>query len=164
MYRAARNLASQPADAEDLVHDTYVRAFAAFERARIETEADCRAWLSSIMLNIFRDRCRRQRRTPEAQIGGDAIPVAEAPGGSPADRAQDRRLAAAVRRAIDELPPEVKPVVVLFFAHQMSYKEIAAAVDCPVGTVMSRLYRGRRSLRESLRDQAPISGKNAGTG
>ena len=98
------------------------------------------------------NRWRRNSRGPEA------------PGGSPADRAQDRRLAAAVRRAIDELPPEVKPVVVLFFAHQMSYKEIAAAVGCPVGTVMSRLYRGRRSLRESLRDQAPISGKNAGTG
>ena len=164
MYQAARNLASQPADAEDLVHDTYVRAFAAFERARIETEADCRAWLSRIMLNIFRDQCRRRRRTPEVQTGEIVVPVAEEPGADPADRIQSRLFVAAVRRAINELPPEVKPVVVLFFAHQMSYKEIAVAVDCPVGTVMSRLYRGRRLLRESLSDRAPLGRKNAGDG
>ncbi len=151
LYRTARRLVAQPADAEDLVQDTYLKAFMAYERADIRGEADCRAWLARIMTNTFYDHCRRRKRTPES----DVVSLAAARADEPAAWAEARQFAAAAQSAIAELPPEVRLVVVLFFSQEMTYKEIAMAVDCPLGTVMSRLYRGRRLLRQSLKDHAP---------
>ena len=158
LYRAAYRLAGQPADAEDLVHDTYVKAFAAYDRADIRGEADCRAWLTRIMVNTYRDRYRRHQRSPEVQRSpeeAEVMSIEGAPLADPAARAEDSQFARAAEEAIDGLPEDLRIVVVLFFSQEMSYREIAEAVDCPVGTVMSRLYRGRRLLRERLQDHAP---------
>ena len=167
LYRTAYRLAGQPADAEDLVHDTYVKAYAAYDRADIRGEADCRAWLTRIMVNNYRDRYRRRRRSPEVQGVPKETEVRSidgAPYADPLARAEDSQFARAAKAAIDELPEDLRIVVVLFFSQELSYREIAEAVGCPVGTVMSRLYRGRRLLRERLRDHAPDGRAAPGAG
>ena len=140
------------------MHDTYVKAFAAYDRADIRGEADCRAWLTRIMVNTYRDRYRRYRRSPVVAREFDEADVMSldgAPRADPAARAEDSQFARAARAAIDGPPEDLRLVVVLFFTQEMTYREIAEAVDCPLGTVMSRLYRGRRMLRERLKEHAP---------
>jgi RNA polymerase sigma-70 factor (ECF subfamily) len=154
LHRAARRLSAQPADAEDLVHDTYVKAFQAFPTVDLHDDAACRAWLLRIMTNTYRDRYRRQARSPE--IAGspdldrlDGAAVCPEPG--PDRHLESKRFAEAADAAIACLPPEVRWVVVLFFIEELSYGEIAEITQCPTGTVMSRLWRGRRLLRQALR-------------
>jgi RNA polymerase sigma-70 factor (ECF subfamily) len=154
LYRAARRLTTQPADAEDLVHDTYVKAFQAFPTVDLRDDAACRAWLLRIMTNTYRDWYRRRVRSPELSGSTDldrlhgAVPCHE-PG--PDRRLESKRLAEAADAAIARLPPEVRLAVVLFFIEELSYREIGEIAQCPTGTVMSRLWRGRRFLREALR-------------
>lgn len=153
LHRAARRLAAQPADAEDLVHDTYVRAFQVFPTVDLRSDAACRAWLLRIMTNIFRDRYRRLARSPEVAGSTHLDLVHESsqwgePG--PDRRLESKRFAEAADAAIARLPPEVRLVVVLFFIEELSYREIAEIAQCPPGTVMSRLWRGRPFLRRAL--------------
>lgn len=153
LYRAARRLTVQPADAEDLVHDTYVKAFSSFSGVDLRDEASCRAWLLRIMANTYRDRYRRRMRSPEVadstylDRADDATPSRE-PG--PERHLESKRFAEAADTAIAGLPPEARLVVVLFFIEELSYREIADIAQCPTGTVMSRLWRGRRLLRQAL--------------
>ena len=154
LHRAARRLSAQPADAEDLVHDTYVKAFQAFPTVELRDDAACRAWLLRIMTNTYRDRYRREARSPEVAGSVDldrldgAAPSRE-PG--PDRLLESKCFAEAADAAIARLPPEVRLVVVLFFIEQLSYREIGEIAQCPTGTVMSRLWRGRRFLRQALR-------------
>jgi RNA polymerase sigma-70 factor (ECF subfamily) len=155
LYRAARRLTAHPADAEDLVHDTYIKAFTAYGTADLRDEAACRAWLFRIMTNTYRDRYRRMARSPEVawsplleEIDGCMWSSRE-PG--PEARLDYKRFVQAADVAIASLPVEVRLVVVLFFVEELSYREIAEIAQCPVGTVMSRLWRGRRMLRQQLR-------------
>jgi RNA polymerase sigma-70 factor, ECF subfamily len=154
LHRAARRLSAQLADAEDLVHDTYVKAFQAFPTVELRDDAACRAWLLRIMTNTYRDRYRREARSPEVAGSVDldrldgAVPCRE-PG--PDRRLESKCFAEAADAAIARLPAEVRLVVVLFFIEELSYREIAEIAQCPIGTVMSRLSRGRRFLRQALR-------------
>lgn len=155
LYRTARRLTAQPADADDLVQDTYVKAFRAFATVDVTDGAACRAWLLRIMTNTYRDRYRRQVRALEVagsdylDEGDDDALRSHEP--LPDTHLEYKRFAQAADAAIAGLPPEVRLVVVLFFFEGLSYREIAEIVQCPVGTVMSRLWRGRRSLRQALR-------------
>jgi RNA polymerase sigma-70 factor (ECF subfamily) len=157
LYRAARALTGNGADAEDLVHDAYVKAFLAFREGEFNSMDSCRAWLFRIMINTYRDQYRRQARKPEVELvvstedrSGDAPWAADTPG--PDLLVEAGFLREAIREAVNSLPPEVRVVVVLFFIEEMKYREIADIASCPIGTVMSRLARGREMLRAALSD------------
>ncbi len=168
LYRTARRLTRDPADAEDLVQDTYVKAFQAFDNADLQSEEACRAWLFRIMVNAYRDRYRRRQRSPEVQpFDGEherdenVIEAAVSPEPDPEARVGQKHLAEAAQAAIDQLSPEVRLVVTLFLVEGFAYKDIATIAECPIGTVMSRLFRGRRRLQELL--QAHRDGATLGT-
>jgi RNA polymerase sigma-70 factor (ECF subfamily) len=157
LYRAARALTGSAADAEDLVQDAYIKGFLAFREGEFVTLGSCRAWLFRIMVNIFRDQYRRRQRRPELELvvleedletAGDLVLASDAPG--PDLLVEASFLRVAIDAAIQALPPEIRIVVTLFFVEQMKYREIAAIADCPIGTVMSRLARGRERLQTAL--------------
>jgi RNA polymerase sigma-70 factor (ECF subfamily) len=157
LYRGARALTGSAADAEDLVQDAYIKAFLAFREGEFRGIEACRAWLFRIMVNSFRDQCRRRLRGPtlelavlqeDAETTGDADLASDAPG--PDLLVEASLLREAIEAAVRALPPEVRIVVILFFIEEMKYREIAAIVDCPIGTVMSRVARGRRLLQAAL--------------
>ena len=165
LYRTARRLTREPDDAEDLVQDTYVKAFNAFDRAALQSDDACRAWLYRIMVNTYRDEYRRRQRSPEIQpFAGEherednVIEAAVSPEPDPETRVGQKRFAEAAEDAMASLSPEVRLVTTLFLVEGLAYKEIADIADCPIGTVMSRLSRGRRRLQELLsahRDATP---------
>jgi RNA polymerase sigma-70 factor (ECF subfamily) len=154
LYRVAWRLVIDPSAAEDLVQETYLRALGARDGFSLE-EYGIRPWLLRIMHNLFVSRAQRPGRQPiamdDAQLDAaerstpDTLPI------DPASfDAMDQRLVA----ALDELPPEYGSVLMLWAVEDMSYKEIAVALDIPVGTVMSRLHRARRRLAAQLRPMA----------
>jgi RNA polymerase sigma-70 factor (ECF subfamily) len=157
LYRAARALAGNQADAEDLVQDAYIKGFLAFREREFTSVASCRAWLFRIMVNTFRDHYRRRARMPEMELvvregdsagtDGDTLAI-DTPG--PDLLVEANFLRDAIEEAVRSLPPEVRIVVTLFFIEEMKYREIAEVVDCPVGTVMSRVARGRQILQATL--------------
>lgn len=166
LYRVARRLTEQQADAEDLVHDTFIKAFQAYPSANLRSAKDFRAWLFKIMVNTYRDLYRRRLRScevgpvPHTGDGAewDFIELAQSLEPSPQVRLEYKRFAEAAQVVIGELPPEVRLVVTLFFVEGMTYQEIAQVADCPIGTVMSRLWRGRQVLRRRLQSfVAPLS-------
>jgi RNA polymerase sigma-70 factor (ECF subfamily) len=157
LYRAARALTGSKADAEDLVHDAYIKAFLAFRDGEFRSAESCRAWLFRIMVNTFRDRHRRQLRRPEVELvvfeEGPAGPdgVAEATGTlTPETLVEARFLRDAITQAVAALPPEVRIAATLFFIEEMKYRDIAVVTGCPIGTVMSRIARGRHLLQGAL--------------
>lgn len=157
LYRTARRLTRDRADAEDLVQDTYVKAFQAFDRADLQSEEACRAWLFRIMVNAYRDRYRRRQRSPEVltfdgehEREENVIEAAISPEPDPEIRLGRKHFAEAAQAAMASLSPEVRLVVTLFLVEGFAYKDIADIADCPIGTVMSRLSRGRRRLQELL--------------
>ena len=157
LYRTARRLTRDASDADDLVNDTYVKAFQAFDRAELRSEDACRAWLFRIMINTYRDRYRRRQRSPEQlAMRGERerentvieSAVSHEPG--PDVQLGHKLFSEAAQAAIASLSPEVRLVVTLFFVEGLTYRAIAEVADCPIGTVMSRLSRGRRRLQELL--------------
>jgi RNA polymerase sigma-70 factor (ECF subfamily) len=158
LYAAALRLTRQPADAEDLVQDTLLRAFAAW--GRFEPGSNCRAWLLRILTNSFINNYRRRRRhqrfaseRPDdamAALYGD-VPRAE---GDPARALLTHRLGDEVTAALSRLADDYRQVVELADLHGVRYRDIAAALDLPIGTVMSRLFRARRQLEHELADFA----------
>jgi RNA polymerase sigma-70 factor (ECF subfamily) len=158
LYGTALRLTRNPVDAEDLVQDTLFRAYAGF--ARFEPGTNLRAWLHRILTNSFLNTCRQQRRSPQRASGSDlqdwqlARAATDAPAGL---RAADAEVLAHIpddrlTRALRELPEEQRVVVYLAGVEGYAYREIAAIMGTPTGTVMSRLHRARRRLRERLRD------------
>ena len=157
LYRAARALTGNESDAEDLVHDAYIKGFLAFREGEFTSVASCRAWLFRIMVNTFRDHYRRRARMPEVELvtdeedspgtDGGAL-AAEAPG--PDVVVEAAFLRTAIVQAVCALPPEVRIAVTLFFVEGMKYREIAEVAGCPIGTVMSRVARGRQLLQAKL--------------
>jgi RNA polymerase sigma-70 factor (ECF subfamily) len=171
LTRIARGLARNPADAEDLVHDACVKALTAEETAKFESEANLCAWLNRILINTYRDQYRRSQRSPlrshdyHATSDG-SINVYELVASheqSPLDCMQNYDSSSAIEHAFAALPPEVRVVTVLFLVSELSYKEIADITDCPMGTVMSRLSRGRRLLRNTLSEFDPRENTTAVT-
>lgn len=155
LHHLARHLVRDRAQAEDLVQETYARAFRALPR--MEPGSGSRAWLCRILRNAHLDACRRERRSP---FDRDASPADAAERARPADGAlrgdaELEMLRAVVAREISsalQRLPEGARLVVLLDAEGFSEEEIAEAMDCPAGTVKSRLSRGRAELRELLAD------------
>lgn len=164
VYRFALRLASEPDQANDLVQDTYLRAWNAWDQFTVGTNA--KSWLFTICRNLFLrqvERGKRQRSTVEEQSpreatpsGGDIVnPLWTAssqkdPEGAFFDSIVDDE----VLRAIDDLPEEYRTAVVMSDVEGLPYAEIAEAMGVPVGTVKSRLFRGRRQLQRELYDFA----------
>lgn len=145
--RLARHLlAGRPADAEDLVQEAMLRAYTAYPR--FEPGTNLRAWLFRIVRNAYVDRLRRQGRESEL-AGGDVAPEEVALEEFRAEAARTRR-EADVEAALAQLPGELRLALLLVDGEGMRYDEAAAVMDCPVGTVRSRLHRGRRLLRQRL--------------
>lgn len=142
----ALRLSRSPATAEDLVQDTVERAirFA----AHYEPGTNLRAWVHQILFSVFVTRCRRSRRERNAL---DVLATDPCAWTAPEGRAEMHALSPGVRRALSTLPPCFRDVVVLVDLEEMSYKDAAARLSVPVGTVMSRLHRGRKLLAEALR-------------
>ena len=157
LYRAARALTGSVADAEDRVQDAYIKAFLAFREGEFRSMGSCRAWLFRIMVNTFRDQYRQRMRRPalelmvfdeESEAASDLALASNAPG--PDLLVEASLLREAIDDAMRALPPEICIVVTLFFIEEMKYREIAAIANCPIGTVMSRLARGRQLLQIAL--------------
>lgn len=160
LYSAALRLTKNERDAEDLVQDTCMRAYRFFDK--FERGTNIKAWLFKILTNTFINRYRRRVKersvvegvereaVHERFISRDATDFAA----NPERYFFDRLLSDDVLRAIDQLPIDFRLVVILADLQEFSYKEIAEILECPVGTVMSRLFRGRKLLQKTLRDYA----------
>ncbi len=164
LYSAALRLTKNDRDAEDLVQDTFLRAYRFFEK--FERGTNMKAWLFKILTNTFINRYRRSVKernivegterdaVHERFVSRDAAEYAS----NPEQYFFDRLLSDDVLRAVDSLPVDFRMVVILADLQEFSYKEIAEILDVPVGTVMSRLYRGRRLLQKALANYAVASG------
>lgn len=158
MYGLALRLTRDPRDAEDLVQEAYLRAFRFFDHWQPETHM--RAWLFTILRNAFINRYRRESAQPRT-VDFDKIEetyeslIQDTLLGSkrtPEQILLDGTLDGEIREALDALPREYREVVWLAIVEELSYKEIAAVLSIPIGTVMSRLHRGRRLLQSALMD------------
>jgi RNA polymerase sigma-70 factor (ECF subfamily) len=160
LYRIARGIVDQASDAEDLVHDTCVKALTSFDTAEFSSEAQLRGWLNRILINTYRDNYRRARRSPVRPLKYHAssddrqnvVELVPSTGHTPLDSIEHRDSSRAIKHAVAALPPEVRVVSVLFLVNGLSYKDIAFVTNCPVGTVMSRMSRGRELLKQHLAD------------
>jgi RNA polymerase sigma-70 factor (ECF subfamily) len=158
VYRVARHLASSREDADELVQETYARAFRSWRSFQPGT--NMRAWLLRILTNLNIDRGRRQQRTPQMQPleandyflydrlseSGD--------GDSDEDKVVERLSQDDIVTALSAVPHDFRDVIVLVDLGDFSYADAAQILDIPVGTVMSRLHRGRRILKRELAESA----------
>jgi RNA polymerase sigma-70 factor (ECF subfamily) len=160
LYASALRLTKNERDAEDLVQDTCMRAYRFFDK--FERGTNIKAWLFRILTNTFINRYRRKVKERSATEGPEQEAVqalffsqdATDQASNPERYLFDRLLSDDVLRAIDSLPIDFRMVVILADLQEFSYKEIADILGCPVGTVMSRLFRGRKQLQKMLRDYA----------
>jgi RNA polymerase sigma-70 factor (ECF subfamily) len=158
LYTAALRMTRNPADAEDLVQETYLKAFRAF--GRFEQGTNLKAWLYRILTNTFINSYRSKKRRPEQteldevedlylyrRLGGlEAVTAGRSAEEEVLDHFTD------VKAAVDALPEQFRIAVLLADVEGFSYKEIAEILDIPIGTVMSRLHRGRKALQKVLHD------------
>jgi RNA polymerase sigma-70 factor (ECF subfamily) len=150
LYRTALRLARVPADAEDLVQDTYLKAFRAADR--FERGTNLKAWLFTILHNTWRNARRDAGRDP-VDIDSETVEQAQTPSESqptPEQLLMRQTLDADLQHALDELPDVFRQAVWLRDVEEFSYAEIAAMLGVPVGTVMSRISRGRSALYRRL--------------
>ncbi|MEW5701673.1 MAG: sigma-70 family RNA polymerase sigma factor [Candidatus Zixiibacteriota bacterium] len=165
LYRTALRMTRNAADAEDLVQDTCLKAYRYFDR--FEEGSNLRAWLFKILTNLFINRYRKESKAPtqveydeagEFQLYSRMVDGGAALGQSPEKNLFDRLLGSDIEQAIDDLPEDFRIVVVMAFVEGLSYEEIAAALDVPMGTVKSRLFRGRKLLQKALWERARQAG------
>jgi RNA polymerase sigma-70 factor, ECF subfamily len=172
LLAVANRLTGTRSEAEDLVQDTLLKAFRSRQQYRVGTNP--RAWLLAILRNTFLNGYRRRNLERKVFDGPDADALASGWVGASSLRAMRDPQAGALHQlleapllsAIDELPPEFKMTVLLADIEELSYREIAQSMNCPIGTVMSRLHRGRRWLRAQLLEHAQalgLSGDEAAT-
>ncbi len=160
LYAAAMRMTRNPSDAEDLVQDTYLRAFRGFGGFREGT--NLKAWLYRILTNSYINTYRKRQREPQTVDGPDDIEewyLYDKLGGRNVETSAevevlDRIPDAEVKAALESLPENFRIPVLLADVEGFSYKEIAEIMDTPIGTVMSRLHRGRKALEKALWETA----------
>jgi len=160
LHAVALRLTRNAADAEDLTQNTFVKALRFHGKFKEGTYI--KAWLLTILRNTFINEYRRKARQPAfvelsgAEPAADTSPEAHQTAASPPGRAEGllELVDDEVKQAIETLPEDFRCAVIMADLEDMSYKEIAKVMDCPLGTVMSRLYRGRKLLRERLEGYA----------
>jgi RNA polymerase sigma-70 factor, ECF subfamily len=160
LYPAALRMTQNPSDAEDLVQETFAKAYAAFHQFQQGT--NLRAWLHRILANTFINSYRKRRRQPvqdlgvdfqdEWQIGSDRL---SPPVRSAEAEALERLADSDILQALRDLPAEFRVAIYLADVEGYPYKEVAAMMGTPIGTVMSRLHRGRAKLRRRLAGYGP---------
>lgn len=152
LYRTALGLTKRPADAEDLIQEAVLKAWNA--RGRFEAGSNGRAWMHRILMNTFINSYRKKRREREilqtCHQEGALRPVQRREG---IDKFGDE-----VQASLDSLPEDFRDVVMLVDLSDLSYREVAECLGCPIGTVMSRLHRGRTLLKGRLRSYAVQEG------
>lgn len=166
LYATAVRLTRNQGDAEDLVQEAMFKAYRYFDK--YEQGTNCKAWLFKIMTNTFINRYRRQQKRQEFLVDEDFRPLQEravAPEDNPLhqffgdqETMFTRLFGDEVKNALEDIPVDFRMVVLLADLQDFAYKEIADIMDCPIGTVMSRLYRGRRMLRDRLEAYAVEQG------
>ena len=161
LYAGAMRLAKNPADAADLVQETYLKAYQSFHQ--FEQGTNLKAWLFRILTNTYINLYRKRQKAglqegldelEDWQLG-EAGSLTQSTTRSAEAEAIDRLPDAVIRDALNSLPEERRMVIYLADVEGFSYQQIADIMDTPVGTVMSRLHRGRQELRELLADYAP---------
>lgn len=153
LYRTALRLTRDASEADDLVQETYMQAWKSFDNYELGT--NCRAWLYKILFNKF-DHHRRKKYTQAKYIQeADELVLATAAWSAPIPRdlTDDE-----VINALNKLPDHYRSVVLLADLHEFDYKEVAAILDIPIGTVMSRLSRARGQLKKTLASAAAALG------
>ena len=160
LYSAALRMTRNPADAEDVVQETFLKAFRAY--STFEAGTNLKAWLYRILTNTYINKYRKQQRRPsEVELGelqdlylykrlGEQSGATQ----SAEQDVLDEFVDSDVKQALESLPEHFRMPVLLADVEGFSYKEIAEIMGTPVGTVMSRLHRGRKQLRSSLADYA----------
>ena len=169
LYRTALRMTRNPSDAEDLVQDALVRAFRFYDR--FEQGTNFRAWLFKILTNTYINRYRKVSNAPRVESIDDTEEFAlynhldteaASRGGSVEAQVLDRFAEEDIKEAIEALPPQYRMTVLLADVEGFSYNDIAEITNVKKGTVMSRLFRGRRLLQKALIDQARAAGFGGG--
>jgi RNA polymerase sigma-70 factor (ECF subfamily) len=157
LYSVALRMTRNSSEAEDLVQDAYLRAYRFFDK--FEKGTNFKAWLFKILKNIYINKYRKESRKPQmldvsnVEAAGD-LEYHE----TPEEEIFNKLLDDDVTEALDSLPEEFRLAIILSDLEGFSYKETAEILDCPIGTVMSRLHRGRKLLRENLYEYAKKRG------
>ena len=157
VYRVARGVSRSKEEAEDLMQETYARAFRSWQSYTPGT--NLRAWLLRILTNLNIDRGRRAQRAPDQQPLEETDyflynRLEQATGETEAERVLERLSQDHVAEALSAVPHDFRDVVVLVDIGEFSYADAAQILDIPIGTVMSRLHRGRRALKQALASRA----------
>ncbi|WP_427868545.1 sigma-70 family RNA polymerase sigma factor [Leucobacter luti] len=168
LYGAAMKMTRNPQDAQDLVQETFLKAYSAF--SSFQEGTNLKAWLYRIMTNSYINTYRKKQREPylgvveeleDWQLGGAESTTAMSAKSAEAE-AIDRTPDTVVTQALNELPEDFRMAVYLADVEGFSYQEIADIAEVPIGTVMSRLHRGRARLRKSLGEYAGEQGVGLG--
>lgn len=158
LYSAALRMTRNPADAEDLVQETFLRAYRGFHT--FEEGTNLKAWLYKILTNTYINQYRKAKRRPDEvdmeevedlylyrRLGGDEMPSSAE---SPEAQFLESIPSEDVKEAVESLPEQYRLAVLLADVEGFAYKEIAEILDVPIGTIMSRLHRGRKLLQKAL--------------